>query len=194
MKNSKIQMKWLASVAPVLALVTGCMGASEEAAAEDQDLLASHCNPQVPPAIAAPAGNKLAFSYDAAGVQIYDCAAAATGFAWVFRAPEATLYGRNGRVAATHFAGPTWRSTDGSSVVAAKAAEFAASPDAIPWLLLRATSHDGAGRMANVTYVQRLETVGGKAPATGCDATTAGAVARVDYAATYSFYEAAPAK
>jgi hypothetical protein len=38
--------------------------------------------------------------------------------------------------------------------------------------------------------VQRLDTVGGKAPATGCDAGHTGDVTGVDYTATYFFYEA----
>ena len=63
-----------------------------------------------------------------------------------------------------------------------------ADPTAIPELLLKAVSHSGDGRMSGVTYVQRLDTVGGLAPTAGCD--TAGATARVDYTATYYFYAA----
>jgi hypothetical protein len=37
--------------------------------------------------------------------------------------------------------------------------------------------------------VQRVATVGGLPPATGCDASTVGAVARVPYTATYCFAE-----
>jgi hypothetical protein len=44
--------------------------------------------------------------------------------------------------------------------------------------------------MTDVTYVQRLDTAFGLAPATGCDATQVGATARVDYTATYYFYVA----
>jgi len=50
-------------------------------------------------------------------------------------------------------------------------------------------SHTGDGRMSGVTYIQRLETVGGLAPTTSCDPTT-GATARVGYTATYYFYVA----
>ncbi len=45
--------------------------------------------------------------------------------------------------------------------------------------------------MAGVTYVQRLDTTGGLAPATGCDASHVGDTARIDYTATYYFYKAA---
>lgn len=146
--------------------------------------------PELPsPTLAAPAGNKVRFSYDAVGVQIYGCSATATGFGWVFKFPEATLYDKHGRIAGKHYAGPTWESTDGSKVVGAKLAAFTADPTAIPELLLQAVSHAGDGQMSGVTYIQRLDTVGGLAPASGCDAANVGAVARVDYTATYFFYE-----
>jgi len=62
------------------------------------------------------------------------------------------------------------------------------SPDAIPWLLLRVSSNSGTGAFSDVTYVQRLSTAGGKAPAIGCDATTDGMEARVGYSAEYYFF------
>ncbi len=151
----------------------------------------SHCVPPLPsPALAVPAGNKLERNLDAVGVQIYACTANTTGFGWVFTAPEATLYGHHGHVAGKHYVGPTWEANDGSTVVGAKVAASAPDPTAIPWLLLRAVSHAGVGRMDDVTFIQRLETAGGLAPAGGCDATTIGAVARVPYTATYYFYKA----
>jgi hypothetical protein len=137
-----------------------------------------------------PAGNRLAFHFDAIGVQIYACSAVTAGYAWVFKAPEATLYNNGGHVAGKHYVGPTWEANDGSTVVGAKIAAATPDPTAIPWLLLGAVSHAGDGRMTDVTYIQRLETTGGIAPASGCDATTVGASARVPYTATYYFYEA----
>jgi hypothetical protein len=61
---------------------------------------------------------------------------------------------------------------------------------AIPELLLEAASHAGAGKMAEVTYIQRLNTAGGLAPATGCDASHINATAKVPYTAQYAFYKA----
>jgi hypothetical protein len=140
-----------------------------------------------------PAGNRLAFYHDAVGVQIYACQATATGLAWVFQAPEASLFDRRGRVVVKHYAGPTWESVaDGSKVVASKLQEFTADPSAIPELLLQALPHASTGIMGPITYIQRLETAGGRAPATGCDADHVGATARVDYTATYFFYEKSP--
>lgn len=142
------------------------------------------------PSLAVPDGNKLAFAFDAVGVQIYACQASGTAFAWVFQAPEATLYNRGGHDVGKHYAGPTWEYRDGSKVMAAKVAAFTADPTAIPELLLQANNHEGAGKMADVTYIQRLDTTGGLAPSTGCDADHVSAIARVDYTATYYFYEA----
>jgi hypothetical protein len=61
-------------------------------------------------------------------------------------------------------------------------------PDAIPWLLLAAVpaSTEGPGIFADTTYIQRVNTSGGKAPSvTG---NFVGQVARVPYTADYYFY------
>ena len=89
-------------------------------------------------------------------------------YAWTLKAPEALLYDAQGHPAGTHGAGPTWTANDGSSVKGMKLQE-AASPagDAIARLLLRVTTRTGAGLLAPVSYVQRVYTTGGKAPAGG---------------------------
>jgi hypothetical protein len=51
------------------------------------------------------------------GVQIYTCEAKDGGFAWSFKAPEATFFDKRGRQVGTHFAGPTWKMDDGCVVV-----------------------------------------------------------------------------
>jgi Protein of unknown function (DUF3455) len=175
----------------LIMVFAGCTSAIGEPVESYDNELGSVCEPEVPPALEVPRGHKLRFSNDAIGVQIYGCDATATGYGWVFRAPEADLYGHNGKRAGTHYAGPTWESNDGSKVVAVKVAEApAADPSAIPLLLLGAASHVGRGRMTDVTYIQRLETAGGKAPVAGCDATHLGETVRVGYTAAYHFYEA----
>ena len=58
----------------------------------------------------------------------------------------------------------------------------------IPWLLLQAATHVGAGAFAPVTFIQRLSTEKGPAPATGCDAAHVGTEVLVPYAADYFFY------
>jgi hypothetical protein len=60
--------------------------------------------------------------------------------------------------------------------------------DAIPWLLLRAVSTEGPGIFERTTFIQRVNTMGGAAPATA--PTQAGQEARVPYTAEYYFYRA----
>lgn len=145
--------------------------------------------PSLPsPILAVPDDSRLAFYYDAIGVQIYACQATASGYAWTFQAPEASLFDRRGRLVVKHYGGPTWESVDDhSKVVAKKLQEFTAHANAIPELLLQATTHEGKGVMDDVSYIQRLDTVGGLAPSAGCDAAHVGATARVDYTASYFF-------
>lgn len=89
-----------------------------------------------------------------------------------------------------HFAGPTWALSDGSSVVG-KVAAMHDSPDSssIPWLLVSVVSHSGQGALTQATHIQRIDTKGGKAPDTGCDASTAGKELRMPYTATYVFFK-----
>ena len=155
--------------------------------------------PNVPPSLQVPAGNQVFFWAHASGVQIYSCTA--TG--WTFVAPSATLFdevkkmfrGEREERVAIHFTGPTWQANDGSTVTGKKIASVnAPSPTAIPWLLLSAvittTGPDGGDTLTDTTYVQRLDTTGGVAPADGCDAAHIGAYAGVPYTADYFFYKA----
>jgi hypothetical protein len=129
------------------------------------------------------------------GVQIYTCAAAGDGFAWAFKAPEATLLDPLGQEVARHFAGPSWQAKDGSTVVGEVVVSSSGEAGAIPWLVLRAKSHSGQGEFDAVKYIVRTRTVGGVPPAGGCDKDHAGAEARVDYSAVYIFFSAQePAK
>ena len=56
----------------------------------------------------------------AKGVQIYECRAGkdqAGAYEWAFIAPEADLFDEKGNRLGRHFAGPSWESTDGSTIV-----------------------------------------------------------------------------
>jgi hypothetical protein len=132
----------------------------------------------------------------AVGVQIYECSASKadpTRFEWVFKAPEADLFDAKGNKIGKHYAGPTWESNDGSKVVGEVVAkDNGPAADAIPWLLLSAKSTSGKGVFSRVLSIQRLSTVGGKAPAEGCDKTQSGKEARVAYKARYTFFAAKP--
>lgn len=124
----------------------------------------------------------------ATGFQVYTLKADTNGkLAWALKAPDATFDNGAG-LTGKHYAGPTWESsTDGSKVVAKKIKDHASpAPDAVPWLLLEATSHTGDGLMSKVTFIQRIHTTGGKAPPVG-DANV-GAESRIPYTADYIFY------
>ena len=153
--------------------------------------------PDVPTNIRVPAGHVPFLLGQATGTQNYTCqpsSTASTGYAWTLVAPSATLVNRKGKLIMYHFAGPTWRARDGSTVVGARVNGVAVSASAIPWLLLRAastTSGPDGDRLTATTYIQRVNTTGGLAPASGCGATTVGATAEVPYTADYYFYKAA---
>lgn len=151
--------------------------------------------PDVPSALRPAAGEEAFLEARAAGVQIYECAAPAdqpAAYAWTFRAPEATLVDRHGRVLGKHYAGPTWEFADGSSVVGeVRARDPGPTSTAIPWLLLAAKSTSGTGVLNATTSIQRVSTAGGIAPSAPCSAENAAVLARVPYTATYYFYRAA---
>ena len=134
------------------------------------------------------AGNTVAAWAYAEGVQIYRW----NGTSWVFQRPEAVLYsgdGEDDEVVGLHYAGPTWESNSGSKVVARRIRDpYTASPDAIPWLLLEATSAEGPGLFHRVTFIQRLYTTGGVAPAAAGE--FVGQEVGVPYTAWYVFYRA----
>lgn len=184
-------------LATLLIVLSGCAGAVESedrgGDVEAQAAALAYGAPDVPDTLAVPEGNRLAFLLDATGQQIYGCQATATGYGWVLIAPDADLFKPNGRIAGSHYGGPTWEALDGSTVVGARIAPpYTADPTAIPWLLIGAVSHAGHGKMSKVSFIHRLDTTGGLAPSTGCDADHIAAQVSVDYTATYYFYEPKP--
>jgi hypothetical protein len=144
---------------------------------------------QVPVEIQTTADEQLVMRVHANGDQIYSCKTDGAQAGWTLKAPDAQLFDKDGKAFGKHFAGPSWEANDGSRVVG-KAAANVASPDAesIPWLLVKVVSHTGEGVLAAVTSIQRINTKGGKAPASGCDAGHAGQEVRAAYSADYLFF------
>lgn len=149
----------------------------------------------VPDQLAPSARERLAMMVAARGVQIYECRAdpkAGGAPQWAFVAPEAELVDARGRPVGTHGAGPYWEAADGSRVIGkVRARADAPTPDAIPWLLLGTESTGKPGVFSTISSIQRINTVGGLAPAAGCSAETLGRQARVGYQADYRFFSAA---
>ena len=166
-------------------------------------------SPQVPPGLVVPAGHKLFLEGHAFGTQNYLClpsASAPAGVAWINVGPQATLFADNGRQIITHFLSPnpdesgiaraTWQHSRDTSAVwaAADADPVFVEAGAIPWLRLhfvgRQEGPTGGDSLSETTYIQRINTVGGVAPATGCAAgTDVGKRYFSPYEADYLFYK-----
>jgi hypothetical protein len=132
------------------------------------------------------ATNQVSSHVYASGVQIYQW----SGTNWVFIAPEAALFADScyfGQVG-IHYAGPTWAANDGSKVVGTRLKGCTPDRGAIPWLLLGATPMSDYGRFSRLTSIQRVNTIGGTAPAE--PGAFVGDEARVPYTAEYYFYRA----
>ena len=141
--------------------------------------------PEVPDErLAVDDGFKVNFHGFGVGVQIYTW----NGTDWGKAVPRATLFDDEGNVVASHFAGPRWMSNSGSSVLGTVVFAATVNPNAIPWVLLSATSEGGAGIFADTTFIQRVNTVGGLAPFE--NGTVVGQVAESPYTADYFFYRA----
>lgn len=139
--------------------------------------------PEVPEGIAAPEFNKVHFHGYAEGFQIYTW----NGVDWGRAVPSATLFDDDGNVVIKHFAGPSWQSNSGSLVVASLFhPPVTVDPNSIPWLLLKAVHNEGNGILAEVTFVQRVNTFGGLPPTE--PGIKVGDVAKVPYTADYFFY------
>lgn len=146
--------------------------------------------PTVPDAIKAPAGEKLVLIARATGFQIYVCRKDESGKpTWTLKAPEAELFDQQNNAIGTHFGGPTWKHNDGSQITGKMAAK-ADPPSAgtIPWLLVAVTGSTGSGVLSEVTTIQRINTVGGMPPGSGCNEGSLETEFRSRYTADYYFY------
>lgn len=111
-------------------------------------------------------------------------------YAWVFVAPAANLLDAQQKPMGKYYAGPTWEANDGSKVGGKQVAVAPSAPGNLPLQLVKANPATGAGLLADVTYIQRLNTVGGVAPARVCDAASLGQEQKVAYQADYVYYRA----
>jgi len=88
----------------------------------------------------------------------------------------------------------TWQDSRDTSTVWARAiASVVVTPNAVPWLLLQTVGTQegptGGTTLSQTTFIQRVNTRGGVAPATGCDdLPDVGHKAFVPYTADYFFF------
>ena len=166
--------------------------------------------PPVPSNLEAPAGQRPYLIGHAYGTQNYICLPTVSGAAWTFLGPQATLFDKDGEQLTTHFLSPnpvengtpraTWQhSQDTSTVWAAAVASSTdpayVAPGAIPWLLLQVVGRErgptGGATLLKTRFIQRLNTAGGSAPATGCSQSMhIGQRVCVPYTADFFFYRA----
>jgi len=149
--------------------------------------------PDVPKEIAVPEGQKLLFKLEARGVQIYKSTQGKSGsIFWILDGPLADLTDEKGARAGFHYDGPSWEASDGSKLIRDKFEQVKSSPppkpdDDIPWLLVKVKADEGkVGKLSSTTFIQRLETKGGKAPAE--IPKRIGTKIGVPYTAVYYFY------
>ncbi len=183
-------MQKTASLALTVAAVLGlsaCAGMAPPAPVFSQAAL--------PDAVKVPAGHRVALETVGVGEITYECRAKANtagAFEWAFVGPKADLNSRSGAKLGTYYGPPaTWAANDGSRITGTQLAVAPAAPGSIPLQLVKANPASGPGAMADVSFVQRVATQGGVAPALPCDAASAGRKEVVKYQADYIFWKAA---
>lgn len=181
----KLAKRLVLTTAALAAVTVGTL--SSAAVGQAAPLQPARAGVDAPAALKVPDGNQLTGVFSAAGVQTYTC----TSGAWTLLEPAATLWAkddRSHRPVALHSRGPVWVSTVDGSAVNGAAVANSPKTGTIPELLLKSTATRGTGVFADVSYVQRLNTHGGVAPATACTGTDQ---VSVPYSATYAFYKPA---
>lgn len=150
-------------------------------------------NSALPEAVRVPAGHRQVMLTTGSGEITYECREkkAGGGHEWAFVSPVATLTDPHGKVVGKYFGGPTWESNDGSKVTGKQVGVSPSPAGNIPMQLVQANPAMGDGAMKGVSFIQRLKTVGGVAPALPCGAEQMGQKQVVAYRADYVFYKPA---
>ena len=151
-------------------------------------------NVSLPEPVRVPAGHAVMLETLGVGEITYECREKkdmAGAFEWAFVVPVATLTDMQKKTVGKYYGGPTWEANDGSKVTGKQVAVAPASPGNIPLQLVKAEPAMGNGAMTGVSYIQRVATKGGVAPAAPCGADTKGRKEIVKYQADYIFWKAA---
>jgi hypothetical protein len=194
--NSVLTTPRIGLAALAILILTGCSVVRAEQGKDNRAPDVGSNTTLIPPGDT----NKVHFHVYAEGVQVYVCTQGGTAefptYSWVFNRPEASLFDADGNLVGFHYAyaGPTrpaWETASGSFVVGAVIPpRITVDANSIPWLLLGAVTNSGPGVLDGTTFIQRVNTVGGLAPTTGCDAAHVGEESEVPYTAEYYFYRA----
>ncbi len=188
LNNSNVEQSGVAASNPALE-TSGNSPAAHIAASENLTIPAAVSVPDN-----LPNGNARVATYYAVGVQKYKARVKSgsdpVAYEWVFVAPQADLYDNTNSKVGNHGAGPFWTISPADSIFAQQfvPARTAPSPDpgSIAWLLLMPkTGTTPTGIFAEVDYIQRIATKGGKAPLT--PPTNINETADVKYKTVYRF-------
>jgi uncharacterized protein DUF3455 len=153
------------------------------------------------------------------GTQNYVCKPSGAGFAYILFTPEATLFNGHDKQLITHYFSPnpeeantdprvdgnlmiraTWQHLDTSTIWAKvhqnPTGVAIVDKDSIAWLLLDVVGHldgpTGGTTLSQTRFVQRVNTIGGNPPSTGCASLAdVGKEAFVHYKADYFFWKKA---
>ncbi|MBS0429525.1 MAG: DUF3455 domain-containing protein [Proteobacteria bacterium] len=177
----------LALVAAAAAL-TACGGMSKSP-------MAMFSQATLPDAVKVPAGHRVAMETVGAGSITYECRVKANmpgQYEWFFAGPDAKLMDRSGKQVGKYYGPPaTWESMDGSKLTGTQVAVAPNGTGNIPHQLVKANPAMGTGAMQGVSYIQRVATQGGVAPAAACAGGNMGQKQVVQYQADYIFYKPA---
>jgi hypothetical protein len=179
---------------PLLSLVASAAAMGLAACAGMGGASMPYSQSSLPDPVKVPAGHTVAMETVGAGDITYECRAKANmagAYEWVFVGPDAKLMDRKGMQVGRYYGPPaTWENRDGSKVTATQVAVAPAGNGNIPLQLVKANPAMGVGAMQGVSYIQRVATQGGVAPAMACDASTMGQKQIVKYQADYIFWRA----
>ena len=139
--------------------------------------------------ISVPSGHEPVLRLTGNGAQIFRCEAIEGEYLWRFRQPEAELTDDKGQLIARHGANFSFEHRDGSRLVATIVAhDDAPRREDLRWVLM-STKAFGKGALAQIAYVQRVNTRGGMPPAS-CQAADVSRLLRVNFTSDFVFYRA----
>lgn len=149
----------------------------------------AHAADPVPPLMQVPAGNYVSWRTTAQGIVNYECQPGTGSQAWRITKIEAKLTGTQGTPNGSYSSPPdNWRASDGSSVTGMEVVRVKEGNDRLYDQLVIASPSQGAGVLMRVTYIQRLVSAGGGAPAAACDSSRQGQTASSPFQAEYVFW------
>lgn len=184
---------FVASSLTLTAVLAACSGMPSMPAMPMMAKAAPYSQDMLPDPVKVPAGHRVAWETVGVGEITYECrakAGSADAFEWVFVGPMAELKGRGGEKLGRYFGPPaTWAANDGSALTGTQVAVAPAMAGSIPLQLVKANPATGSGALNGTSYIQRVATRGGVAPAMPCAAGSVGKREIVQYQADYIFWK-----